>query len=631
MADVGSYRAKVLIDNLGGTVVDASSRIEGDIVWTAGRPTRYDDVAAATCTVTLRNGDGYFTPGNTTSALYATHPALRGKGLTVKITSPAGVETQIFAGYIDTVEVDTMGDPDLCLVTIKASDVMARFGRITLDDLFIQTARATSYSLAGGCDVFRMQAGLLNNDSAGTLTVFENRGKLKAGNASLGTLRVVPTTVPRDAGIVGALDVEAADSQLSIQKFTITPVPKTVSGWTGPVLKYVPQGQMDTIAFHFRCPDDFVVANGTNHERVLVDFLASGVSKMQIRVSLYQGTMALTAMVGATVYLLSSAGDPTDGAWRHISVTRNTATQWGLEINDNGSIGLIPGVGDLRAINQVVFGGQFNTSDGGQSKVCPASFAGIEANDVSGTYVPRRFVTGSPVATSAVTWLNELMTYDQQNLSGYPTAAALGTTAYNVVRPATEGRTLLDCVQELGRSQNGYVFVDPTGVVTQVRANASIRTTSIGTITLDEDDDSTVPIVWRDGVDQNLTRVYASCPLGTATVINTAAESAGSFNDLTITTCNATIANLTTVAQAYVTGPVSLAPSQIAVDLLTAQNRTTLWSGFFVNLRPGAKFVVAGMPAAIFGVTSKNLYAEGWTATFSVDQAQFVIDCSEAP
>ena len=225
MADVGSYRAKVLIDNLGGTVVDASSRIEGDIVWTAGRPTRYDDVAAATCTVTLRNGDGYFTPGNTTSALYATHPALRGKGLTVKITSPAGVETQIFAGYIDTVEVDTMGDPDLCLVTIKASDVMARFGRITLDDLFIQTARATSYSLAGGCDVFRMQAGLLNNDSAGTLTVFENRGKLKAGNASLGTLRVVPTTVPRDAGIVGALDVEAADSQLSIQKFTITPVP----------------------------------------------------------------------------------------------------------------------------------------------------------------------------------------------------------------------------------------------------------------------------------------------------------------------------------------------------------------------------------------------------------------------
>ena len=194
-----------------------------------------------------------------------------------------------------------------------------------------------------------------------------------------------------------------------------------------------------------------------------------------------------------------------------------------------------------------------------------------------------------------------------------------------------EGRTLLDCVQELGRSQNGYVFADPTGVVTQVRANASIRTTSIGTITLDEDDDASVPIVWRDGLDQNLTRVYASCPAGTVTVINTAAEAAGSFNDASITTCNQTLANLSTVAQAYVTGPVSIAPSQIGVDLLTAQNRTSLWSGFFTALRPGAKFVVAGIPSSIFGVTSKNLYAEGWTATFSVDQAQFVIDCSEAP
>ena len=492
-------------------------------------------------------------------------------------------------------------------------------------------SRSNAYAASAGSDVFRLSADLLNADSASTLTVFENRGVLKPGNSALGTLTVVPTTVPRDAGILGALDIEEADSSLRLKKFTITPVPKATSGFTGPILKYVPQGPLYGVSWYVRVPDDFVVANGSTHDRVIADFLVSGVSKMTLRLSLDNGIMRLTAVTAGTINVLIDAGDVADGAWRNLQVYRYSATQWAVEVNDSGAAYFFTGLGDFNAVNQVVFGGQFNVSDGGQSKVAPVTFAGIEGTTALGA-VPMRYVTGSPpvVSGGAINLLGALISYDIDDPYG-ASGTVLGTTGYNVVRVDTAGRTLLEVIQEVGRSQNGYVYASATNSVTVVRANATFRTGSIGTIALEADDDATVPIVWRDAVDQNLTRVTASCPIGTATVINTSAEAAGSYNDASITTCNATIANLTTVAQAYIAGAVSLAPAQLGIDLLTAQNRTTLWSGFFNNLRPGARFTLSGIPSAIFGYSSKDLFAEGWTATFNVDQAQIVLDCSEAP
>ena len=105
----------------------------------------------------------------------------------------------------------------------------------TLDDLLIEESRSTAVQASGGTDVFRLQADLVNNDAAGTITLFENRGVLKSGNAGLGTLRVVPTTVPRDAGVVGALDVEEPDTALRLRKWSITPAPKAFSATFPPI------------------------------------------------------------------------------------------------------------------------------------------------------------------------------------------------------------------------------------------------------------------------------------------------------------------------------------------------------------------------------------------------------------
>ena len=633
MATGPAASVKHEIEFTAGTWTDVSTYQIGEteVVGTFGRATSFDDIGPSTWTVSLRNEDGRFTATNTSGAYYPN--VICGKRLRVTVTSPASVAYQRFLGYITSWTVHFPdGDVHGCRATITASDVLATVGRRTLDRPFVEEANRRARAAGEGCDVFPLVVTDVNIDqaSAAAVTYLENKGTLKAGNSALGDLSILRALMTWP-GQPGQLQQVAADNVLNCDGLEFTDVPNTVGGWTGPVLRYNPQGTIQRLEFFLRVPKDLILPLGDAFERTIADAanVASSVQLFDVRLFEYDGAiLGLKLNVVGTPYEPQDGsgnflGDVADGVWRKVAVYKDGASTVCIDVNDGQYTQ--PGCpipADMTTCDNIVFGGArdgFIVGPGNQDRCMSSALAGIIVQ-TSNIQVPKAYSLGAPPAVSDSTRFDEL--------AGYLATPTLttgldGSTATNVARTTTTGRTLLECMQEIGRTCIGYVYVDSSGVVRLARANASFRTSSQFTVTLDLDDDEPGSQQWVDSVDVNPTRVTVTFPGGTATAVNAAAEAAGAYHDAQLATAAVDQSSAVTIATAYLGSGAALWPSQLVVDLAHAQ--TNLWAAVMA-MPPGTRMTLAGLPTGVFGASSVDLIVSGWRESHTQRSNRFTFD-----
>ena len=413
----GPGTSLVEVEFVPGTWTDVTADVVGEaagsIRWRGGRATRYDEVSPSTLTVPLRNADGRFTPGKTTSVHYPN--VLRGKRIRWSYTPPGGSVRPQFAGYITRwAVVIPDGNPDDAQCIVEAVDLLAVMDRRTMLNAMIEESRRIAVATAGGCDAFDLSATAINCDpaSAAPVTTFSNRGILKAGNTALGSLTVSRSTVagsPESTGLITASSAPSppsADEQrdrtsdgppddLWLERLRFTPAPAATGGWTGPVLVYTPQGAMRQVDLFFRLDDSFFAPAGNAYERVLVDLWAGSLGVLRVGVGQRAGKICLRVTIAGVVSWQSTTVDVADGVWRKLSVYRGNAGQAVVAVND--APGVVHSIAaDLDSVDVVVIGGARNgTVAGKQNRVWEGDIAGICAQTtVAGLIdVPEQFVS----------------------------------------------------------------------------------------------------------------------------------------------------------------------------------------------------------------------------------------------
>lgn len=639
----GPGTSLVEVEFVPGTWTDVTADVVGEaagsIRWRGGRATRYDEVSPSTLTVPLRNADGRFTPGKTTSVHYPN--VLRGKRIRWSYTPPGGSLRPQFAGYITRwAVVIPDGNPDDAQCIVEAVDLLAVMDRRTMLNAMIEESRRIAVATAGGCDAFDLSATAINCDpaSAAPVTTFSNRGILKAGNTALGSLTVSRSTVagsPESTGLITASSAPSppsADEQrdrtsdgppddLWLERLRFTPAPAATGGWTGPVLVYTPQGAMRQLDLFFRVDDSFFAPAGSAYERVLVDLWAGSLGVLRVGVGQRAGKICLRVTIAGVVSWQSTTVDVADGVWRKLSVYRGNAGQAVVAVND--APGVVHSIAaDLDSVDVVVIGGARNgTVAGKQNRVWEGDIAGICAQTaVAGVHHSQ--CLGAPPPLPDASRIAELRAYLTSGLGG--TVFYAGSAAQDVARTPMAGRTMLDCMREVARTIGGIVHVAHDGELVVGRSDAWWRVGSPHvTLVLGEDDDLAVgDIVWDDGVDQAPTQVVASWPGGQATAVAAAYED-GAERDLQISTAAVSQAQAYAAAAALIPDAVALCPRQISLDLtVTTANRWSLveW------LIPDTLIEITGAPSAVLGASAWQVRIQGWDAQVTPTSYRLTLD-----
>lgn len=633
------------IEFTSGTWTDITSYVVGDaagaIRWRGGRSTRYEEVAASTLSVPLRNHDGRFTPGNTSSP-YAPN-LLRGKAVRLKYDRPGWPRMDLFLGFVTRYSVAIPdGNPDDAQCVIEAADRLASMERRTMLNAMIEESRLVARVHSGGCDVFDLSATSINCDPASPApaTTFANRGLLKAGASALGSLTVQRSTVAASAQSTGLITASSAPAppssdeqrdrtsdgppdELWLERLTLQPVPAatTTGGWTGPVLVYRPQASVRQVELFFRVPDAYFAPAGGPYERVLLDLWAGSTGLLRVGIGQLGGKICLRGTVASGTGWVYSDLDLADGQWRKLTLWRYAANQVVASLQDSGGA-VFTMAADMDAVDYVMIGGARNSTaaDGKQNRVLEGDLAGFAAQTAGGG-VWHYQVLGAPTPVADTARVNELAAYSESGIAG--SVYYSGSSSQDVARTPMAGRSMLDCQREVARTIGGIIFAARDGNLVLARSDAYWRST-VGTYLMlgDDDDLSVGDIVWDDGVDQAPSMVSASWPGGTA-VAEAATVEAGAERDLQISTAAVSHAQALAAARALIPDAVSLCPRQISLDLVnTSTNR---W-GLLEWLWPDALIEIQGAPSAVLGASAWQVRIQGWDATITATGFRLTLD-----
>ena len=418
----------------------------------------------------------------------------------------------------------------------------------------------------------------------------------------------------------GDLQAEGADSQLDADHLAFTPTPNQVGGWTGGVLKYVPQASIKLLTLCVRIPEDTFLPNGQNYERTIVDAWNGSTNLFTIRLArTTRGIVTFVVNESGTTYTFSGLGDVCDNVWRKIDIYDSV-----ILINDGVYSRSNPS--DISPADRIYLGGSRNGTlpDGNQNRCAPVSIGGVVGLTDDTFPIPQDFVVGTSGIYEDGNLFNDLL-FSLETPTTSPVVE--GSTITDVVRTNTVGRSMLEVLQELGRTVGGYVYANTDGEPTLARSDASYRGSSQFTITLDEDDDDPQTQTWTDSIDVNPSRVTITFPGGAATAVNTAAESAGAYHDLSLTgACTDKTAALD-VATGLLGSDASLWPSSLTVDLVHAQNN--LWSALMA-LKPGTRATIAGLPSTVLGTSSLDVIIQGWSEVHGQSSSKFTFEMTPA-
>ena len=604
----------------GSTWTDITShlRSRGSDPWTlrSGRPNEFEEVGPSTLSVMLDNFDGALMPDNPTSPYWPNVV----EGVKIRLSgTESAVTYPLFYGYVTAWSpAFPTGDQNTSAVLIEATDVLALLERREMSSGYVEQGKYLARLYSGGCDTFVFKptgAGASYDTSVGANpTSYANVGYTPAGSTP-GAATLIPART--NAGYVTA---EPADGLALEGQLTFTPSVTAV----GPVLRTTPQGPPVQIDFFLRVPVTAIPAPGTILR--VAELFVAATPVMQLCVIYNAGVADLAVYSGAGVYQATLTAGVADDVWRKVTIYRYDATTFALNTNDTLATTVLYPLGlDMTTVTAAYFGGYLATTagEGKQSYCCPMSIAGVGVRTAGGSGVYGYLALGGAPAISDSTRFDELSWYTRDLT---PTVAVTGTDSRQVVRTDPQGRSALDLCRELARTVGGVIWVDGAGTPHLYRPDEMRPSTLEATITLELDDLRSSPPQPRRAVDAKPNQVTVVCPVGSVTVVDSAAL-AGAAKDETITAACATIGEAQSVASLRMASSAGLRLSQMVVDLANAA--TNLYP-LLTTLRPGVRLRIDALVSAVWGWRYKDVYVQGWQLQCSASSTLLTLDLSPA-
>lgn len=568
---------------------------------TAGRTTEFDDTPAGMFTCRLRSDDGRFVPDNPLSPYFPN--VIEGKRLRLKVTKGATTSTR-FLGRITAWDASfDNGNPGELYVTVTAADVFALMARRTLTNMFAESWYQLARSTSALVDVWPF------DDSTSLSTA------LRSGSQQLSA------SVLRYASS-GTSNATSASGLAASACVALEPNDKFV----GPVV-YAPlkacKGNAVSQTISFRVDGDSVAVSGAN-KVICAGYAASGAVTWALQLDNTGTTTDLVITTGTTSLTATLVSNFTSTAWHSLQLIWNgTDTEISLRRCDDATILYdLTQPPDWRNVAYLTLGG---LRSGGKNSQCTKMEVGpLACSDTVGLFGDRLTIGGATFG-SLLAGVYAGFADCAATING----TALGAFDRFATYSDTTGRTALACVQELARSVGANVYPDLTSATadkTFVFALPSTQRLSTVALTIaaESDGDASNGLPLARNVDSKPTRVTASFTGGSVTVVGS--ETDVRIDESVVTVCASEDAARSVAAQ-RLNRSASLRVSGLKLALHTAQTDryVAAWA-----LKPGQRVQVTELPSTVLGYTYADMYAQGWTEFYQLDEASITYDFTPA-
>jgi hypothetical protein len=580
------------------------------------RPGVAEAVAPTVLTVELKNfpdTNGFcpFTPDNPGSIYY---PNIAPDRQIRAIARSAGSSWYRFNGWVDKWIPDmSAGGSGQSTVTLTASDVLGRYARKRLLSYYGETVISKA-----NVDYYPFDD---PTDTATARGISGDPGNFPARDGIV----VQPSRPPGAANFSAPDGGHLGDGQIEFSRGDDNaPAPVVL-------IRLRPGVDLRSISAAYKLTAD---PAGLTDD-VLAGYDINGHRLWRWTASLSGGVIVWTLFDDANVARSSySTLAPRDDAWHYWLIVFVSATSTNLFLREKGGVGNV-GVGsttwteDPRPVAWLVVGGQMvpqrlgkqtNTLQGGVSSLV-VQYASGTGFDYSEFTVPGIITSAERVAS--------FLDNQGAELDG-PTGGIV--TAGADERPlmyTNSTRNLLDRWNEQVVTIGGHMSSFPDGRA-RYRNAEQIRPT-IPALFIDAADDLDIPGGgWSAVKDERPTRVTAVGPVGSTTYVDTAAEALilQQLDGPTLQTSAGSIALARSVA-ASVVNPRAARLQQFGVHLsLCGTDKVAA----FMGLLQSDRIRVSGLPSEYLGLTAQDVYASGWTETYSAagQTALFVFDTDTA-
>lgn len=618
VAGLDSLTVQIAFSGSSFTDVSAYVRLGSGISGTFGRASQFDDVAAGTLRLQLRNEDGRFTPDNPLSPYFPN--IVLSKQIRVRAIR-GGVTYQVFRGYIMSWEptFPTADSTSGAVVEVSCVDTLARMDQTILGSLYVEQLLSVERDVYA--DLFPL------DDPVGSIKL-RNAGQAEPPLfPTLGTAVIVASSTKR-----GNVElVTGSDCPFGLPGYlSLRP-----SGTAGSVVKVSPQTLLLTasgFAMWVRFPVSTLPAPGIpltvmqSWETTTVIgaslILKNVAGSVDLQLLDYTGAVAGTVATGVN-----------DNAWHFLAVDQGSTGQNVTVYFDDLVTAVISDVTVYSTAGAKFANGAY--IGGATAPLTPGKNTSCTTMDVAGiTFTWDRGAAVQAVAGMDTTVpVYEIARYF--TVIGYvpwlSTATANGTPAVrNVIATDTTGRSLLDVAQEVARTAGGVLFQTPDGTLHLYLSDAAHSVTPVATIDVELDVDAQAsPPAWQQAVDNTPTRATVTTPSGSVTVIDTTAESSttiGGRREIQISSCAASDTDATSLGWAALRVGKGLRLANFSVDLVTAG--TNLWASMLTlgALRPGVRLRVTNLPTATFGVSYVDVEVQGWGLSIGPDHFTLTFD-----
>lgn len=584
-----------------GVWTDITSRLRLPLTIRQGRPTRFDEVGAAVLTVTLDNYDGIFISENSGSAYYPNF--VEGVRVRWRVTKAAVTYTR-FVGWVQAIVPD-FPDSEIAhaIVKITASDALSviagRKLRSNITEIALWRARNDSIS----CDVYEA-----SGVASGVKAMLTNYSE----DTSPGTtLYVYDNTWPTlkfgtDADVaVGGVVTSSTGTQGTTCK--------TICGIQANPLQ---------IIVHMKTPES-LLATGTWFCTSYLGAAGSSAPVCHLAMAINGSSNGLFLMDGAGSTNLGIVLNLPFGQWVKMILVQNATTPTHLDVivyRLDGTYAVLADKAlDIRTVRMVDIPGD-------RGLMASASWGGVVA---LGTRTSIN-VEDSFTALSTSTVEGQRASLEDILSSLGVSSTAVGTSSTTVATGTWSGRSALDVIREIMRSEGGVVWArGRDSEVLWIARASTYPATAVATVDVGLDCDGPPKLV--RAVDGRPTRIEVVTPVGSQLVIDAAAEAGTGTpqRSATLTTTNDALADAATRAGEILARSASTQIRSLRIDLVAgATDHTAVLFDESTprgGLYPTQRITVSGLPAAFFGATSMDVYVQGWTETYADTGGQSVI------
>lgn len=596
-----------------GTFVDISTRCTSVTV-SRPRPGVAQGASVTTLTAELDNAPDAtgFCPFTPDSATGANYPNVERDRL-VRLTVSSGASSWVrFFGWSDTWVPDLGGGGvGQSTVTLTASCVLSRYARRRMMSMFgerVLTSDADAlyypFDESADSDIARVVSATMAGATAGEVIAparYPGSATFTTPDGGHLTDGQIDFTRGSDNAPSPVVLLKVRDPALGL--------PQYIMGWYK--LSSDPAGSLG---------DDMISAYDASGNRLWV--WSVKVVSGNVSWVLYDDTSTTRSFI--------DTGAPRDEGWHYWAIYLLSATNTNLFTRTKGDTGQVAAGSttwpyDPRPVQYLVVGGQMPPfRKGKQSNTFQGSISSLAVQYVAGDlahYANPGIVTTADVYRSALSTISGPI----DTLVGGAFSAADETPISFTTTPGD----LLERFNELAVTTGAGLFTRPDGR-RHYRPAAGMRSPTVA-LTLDAVADLHMPAGgWQAVRDERPTRVTASAPGGSITVIDTATEAATGLRleGPTVATAAGTI-GVAQSAAAWVMARRASRLSSFGVDAtLTATDKTAA----LMALLPGDRVRVDGLPTGYMGVSYVDVYASGWTENYIADGrfAQFIFDADAA-